>query len=258
MKDATVNGWTPAELEARATQAYRAHWHDIAPEYDAVMGRDPSMEALRSRIVEEIPPDPGTILDLGTGSGALLEIIREQCHDCELMGLDPAPAMLEKAQEKMAGDPKVRFLHASADQLELPSQSVDVIVSNFALHHLEHRQKRVCAHEMFRVLKPGGRLIFGDQHCPEMGEPSDLGWSRQVLSLFTRKAQHYLETAGRDRMLLQVRLLPRILTADGEVMASVDFWIECLEEADFAKPRVIVIEPEFLLHRVIVAERPAG
>lgn len=214
------------------------------------------MRRLRELILAELPESPGSILDLGTGTGALLALVRARWPECRLTGLDPAPAMLEKARQKLSSDPGISFIHGSAASIAAPDGSFDVVVSNFALHHLEHEQKRQCAREIFRVLRPGGLLVFGDQHCRRMGSPDDLSWVEDMLDLFTRKAHHYLTTAGTKRMLLQIELLPRILTADGEVLCTVDFWLECLSRAGFPPPRVVVAEPAFLLHRVIVARKP--
>jgi len=232
------------------------HWDLLAAGYDPVMGQDPAMRRLWELILAELPERPGSILDLGTGTGALLALVRARSPECLLTGLDPAPAMLEKARQKFASDPAISFIQGSAARITAPDQSFDTVVSNFALHHLEHDQKRQCAEEIFRVLRPGGLLIFGDQHCRKMGSPDDVSWMEDMLDLFTRKAHHYLTTAGKNRMLLQIELLPRILTADGEVLCTVGFWLECLTRAGFLPPRVVVAEPAFLLHRVIVARKP--
>lgn len=231
------------------------HWQDLAGVYDPAMGRDPAMAALHRLILEHLPAPPGHVLDLGTGTGALLQLVRRRWPEARLTGLDPAPAMLEEAAAKLAGDPHLELILGSADDLELPSGCVDAVISNFALHHLPHPGKQRCAREVFRVLRPGGVFLFGDQHCRRMGTPDDPDWVREMLDQFSAKARHYLDTAGMERMLLQVKLLPRILTADGEVMATVDFWLDALAEAGFQDLEVLVAGPEPLLHRVIVARR---
>lgn len=213
------------------------------------------MRTLRELIVSELPPNPLSVLDLGTGTGALLQMIRCRLPDCELTGLDPAEAMLQEVRKKLGGDPRIRLLCGSAHHIDAADASFDAVVSNFALHHLTHEEKRQCAREIFRVLRAGGRLIFGDQHCPRMGTPHDLEWVSEMLDLFAAKARYYLKTSGMGRMLLQVELMPRLLTADGEIPATVEFWLDCLEQAGFPAAKVLVVEPEFLLHRVIVVSK---
>lgn len=231
------------------------HWQSLADGYDPVMGPDPAMSALRRRIVERLPDGTSRVLDLGTGTGILLELTRCRFPDCHLVGLDPAPAMLEEARPKLPG---AELLLGSADALDLPSASFDAVISNFALHHLEHEAKRRCAEEIHRVLVPGGLLVFGDQYCPRMGTPADPEWVAEMLEHFSRKARHFLDSAGTGRMLLQVKLMPRLLTADGEVPCTVDYWLDCLDAAGFAGTEVEAVGPELLLHHVVVArkERP--
>lgn len=234
---------------------FETHWQDLAGEYDPVMGEDPSMRALRDLVVEAVPESAERVLDVGTGTGILIQLLRRHRPRARLVGLDPAPAMLDEAHAKLGGDQMASLMIGSADELTLPSESFDAVVSNFALHHLEHSQKRLCAREVHRVLRPGGRFVFGDQYCLSMGVPDDTGWVREMLELFSAKARYYLDTAGLARMLLQVRLMPRLLTADGEIPCTVGFWLECLELAGFEEIEVRVVEPAFLQHRVVIARK---
>lgn len=231
----------------------QTHWQGLAHDYDNVMGRDPAMAAMYRAIIAELPASAQTIIDLGTGTGALLRLARWRCPDALLVGLDPAPAMLEQASQKLQGDRAVALTQGSASQLDFPDDHFDAVISNFALHHLSHPDKRECAREIYRVLRPGGRLIYGDQHCRRMGDPGDRDWVEDMFDLFTLKARHYLRTASLDRMLLQIRLIPAFLLADGEIPATVEFWHECLADAGFADIRTITVEPAQLYNRVIVA-----
>lgn len=240
------------------TERLDAHWGQEAASYDEIMGADPAMRGLLAEVLARVPPSPQAVLDLGTGTGALLHLIARHHAGCRLVGLDPAPAMLEVARRKLGRDPRVSFVHGSAERLDFPAEVFDVIVSNFALHHLTHSGKASCAREAFRVLVPGGRFIFGDQHCMRMGAPDDLVWLEDMFDLLCAKSRHYLRTAGAARMLLQIRMMPRFLTCDGEIPATVAFWEECLTSAGFEVPTVLVVEPELLLHRVIVATKPAS
>lgn len=234
------------------------HWQELAGGYDEVMGADPAMHALYRAILDEMPPSVGAVLDLGTGTGALLRLVRARHPAGRLTGLDPAPAMLEQAREKMKGDPNVKFVLGSANLIDSPDGSFDVVVSNFALHHLTHEQKGECAREIWRVLVPGGLLIYGDQHCRRMGTPLDREWLEDMFDLFSAKALHYLHTAGPERMLLQVRLLPKFLLAEGEIPATVEYWQDCFKRAGLLPTKVIVAGPEFLYHRVLVAVKPGA
>lgn len=231
------------------------HWDQRADGYDAIMTPDPAMAALRDAVVGQVPAGSGRILDLGTGTGALLRLLRRDHPRAELVGLDPSARMLAESRGTMAGDERTRFVQASAHAIPLPDGWADAVVSNFALHHLTHPEKKICAHELFRVLRPGGVAVLGDQFCHRIGTPGDPDWVAEMFDLLAAKARHYLRTAGIARMLLQVELIPRFLRADGELPVPVEFWTDALTAAGFATPRVLVMEPPALLHRVVVAMR---
>ncbi|UXH76088.1 class I SAM-dependent methyltransferase [Roseateles amylovorans] len=232
------------------------HWNDLAASYDRVMGNVPQMHALFQEIVSHIQPDTATILDLGAGTGNLLIQAARARPQAALLALDPAPAMLERLREKVPEDVALTTLIGSAHAIDLPDHSVDTIISNYALHHLTHADKRVCAQEVLRVLKPGGKFIYGDQHCRRMGGPEDPAWVADMYDLLSSKALHYLRTAGLDRMLLQVELIPKFLRADGEMPVPVEYWVSALEDAGFPPPLVVEMDPAPLLNRVIVATKP--
>lgn len=232
------------------------HWQELATDYDKVMGKDPAMQALYETILAELPPAPCSVLDLGTGTGTLLGLVRTRYPVSHLVGIDPAPAMVEQALKKMEADGNATFILGSAHQIDFPDTSFDAVISNFALHHLTHAEKKDCAKEVFRVLNPGGRFIYGDMHCRRMGTPDDPDWVRDMFELLCDKAHYFLQTAGLKRMLLQIQLIPKFLLADKEIPATVDYWQDCLIATGFLPVKVIVVEPEFLYHRVIVASKP--
>ena len=234
------------------------HWNNLAENYDRVMADVPQMHDLFVEIVRHIPRGATRILDLGAGTGNLLHTIRRSHSHADLVALDPAPAMLAQLKQKMADDTRLACIVGSAHAIDLPDNSVDAIVSNYALHHLTHDEKKICAREVMRVLRPGGKFIYGDQHCRLMGGPGDQAWVEDLFRLLVDKALHYLHTAGRDRMLLQVELMPKFLRAEGEMPVPVEYWLECLAAAGFPPAVLIEMRPAELLNRVIIATKPVG
>lgn len=104
-----------------------------------------------------------SILDVGCGAGADTCVAALLVGETgKVIGIDCTPAMIDKARNnaKLAVLGNIQFHQASFTDLPIPDASIDVIISNGAINLSPH--KNLVFQELFRVLKPQGRLLFAD------------------------------------------------------------------------------------------------
>jgi SAM-dependent methyltransferase len=111
-----------------------------------------------------VDPQTGeTVLDLGCGAGLDLFLYAQRIgRTGRLFGLDLSESMLAKARSNLTalGISNVEWLHAAADGIPLPDNSVDLVTAN-GIFNLSP-DKDAVMREVARVLKPGGRAIFAE------------------------------------------------------------------------------------------------
>lgn len=102
----------------------------------------------------------GTVLEVGCGRGAGIEVILRQFDLAHACGIDLDPSQIERARKRLEGKYSGRFSLALGDveQLTFASASFDAVFDFGALHHVPNWQKAIA--EIRRVLKPGGTFFF--------------------------------------------------------------------------------------------------
>ena len=100
------------------------------------------------------------VLDVACGTGAFERRMATETPDVELVGVDLAPSMVERARAKLSGKANVRFEQADAHDLPFDDASFDAVVCANTFHYFTH--PRTVLEETARVLRPGGRLVLLD------------------------------------------------------------------------------------------------
>lgn len=98
------------------------------------------------------------VLDVGCGTGALLDQLARIHPQARLAGVDPVPKMLAIARSRLP--PSVDLREGWAERLPYADESFDVVVSCNMFHYI--RKPIDALHEMGRVLRPAGELVITD------------------------------------------------------------------------------------------------
>jgi ubiquinone/menaquinone biosynthesis C-methylase UbiE len=136
-----VNLWASSE-----------HAREYLERADLISHRDEGEAAL----LEFVPRSVRRILDLGTGDGRLLALVRREYPETEAVAIDFSPTMLEAVRKRFAGDSTVTIVEHNMDSSLPVLGKFDAVISSFAIHHLVHERKRALYAEIFGILNAGG------------------------------------------------------------------------------------------------------
>ena len=109
-------------------------------------------------LLDQIPVHTRRVLDLGTGDGRLLGLIKINKSEVEGVALDFSKPMIEQAKRRFKGDSRITIIEHDFST-PLPSKQLgcfDAIVSSLAIHHLTHPRKKQLYTEIFDLLNPKG------------------------------------------------------------------------------------------------------
>lgn len=113
------------------------------------------------RLIGEPLPQGGTLLDVGCGQGKSFRLLRDAFQPSRMLGLDADPHSigLSEAEAEREGI-RVELLTADCAAIPLPDTSVDIVFCHQTFHHLVEQERALA--EYWRVLKPGGLLLFAE------------------------------------------------------------------------------------------------
>jgi ubiquinone/menaquinone biosynthesis C-methylase UbiE len=113
------------------------------------------------RLIDTPLPSAAVLLDAGCGQGKSFSLLQAVFAPAQLIGLDADPHSLEcsRSEAERQGLP-VRLLASDCAAIQLGDASVDILFCHQTFHHLVEQERALA--EFWRVLKPGGLLLFAE------------------------------------------------------------------------------------------------
>ncbi|HET6439694.1 MAG TPA: methyltransferase domain-containing protein [Anaeromyxobacter sp.] len=140
-------------------------------------------------------PPPRDVLDVGCGTGRLLEAAGDRWKGAHCTGVDLSEDMLAEARRKHEGDGRFTFSQGDASSLPLESASFDLVLSTMSFHHWSDQVAGV--REIARVLRPRGLFVLADVDFPLVPILRPLaGWTGRANLRTPDAIQGFLEQAG--------------------------------------------------------------
>ena len=155
-----ISGWRPVSLIVKphrsSVKLNEYSSAEYARQYLARAGEIPHRAEGENVLLDFIPASAERILDLGTGDGRLLALVRLNRPCARGVAIDFSPTMLNAARARFQGDDHVQVVEHTLDERLPDLGQFDVVVSSFAIHHCTHVRKRALYSEIHALLQPGG------------------------------------------------------------------------------------------------------
>ena len=232
--------WSNRLVTKVSIRTQRRKWGGRADTWDK--HNDLGMAKVAALAMEIADVRPGMVcVDLGCGSGRLALKLAKQGTD--VIGVDVSDAMIQRmeSQARREGIETVRGLVVPIEHLTLPAGSVELVITNYALHHLRDADKEKIVRAAFGWLRPGGQLVVADMMLGRGSTERDRQIIAGKLRIMAKKGipgyWRILKNAG--RFLFRVHERPITPKA----------WIRLFEVAGFANVESVNVVAEAAIVR---------
>lgn len=208
----------------------------------------PGLDRVVEAVLDRVPQGRlGTVVDIGAGTGRLTLPLAERSE--RMIAVDVSAAMLDRLSERAAGSglSTVETSATPAEQLDFEAGSVDLVVSNYALHHLRDADKAALVKAAAQWLKPGGLIVIGDMMFGRGGSPRDreIIAGKALAMLRKGPAGWWRIAKNAGRFLFRVQERP----------VSPETWVSMLRSAGLTD---VVSTPVVAEAAVVSGRRPEG
>ncbi len=177
-------------LEERSRKT-RQFFNAIAEDWDALNSEILGEFSLPEAVLTMAPPNSAVGVDLGCGTGEVLEELRKVCT--QIIGVDGSPRMLDLARRRLGDEAGLSLRIGELDHLPLRDGEADFACINLVLHHLS--DPVTALEEIARVLCPGGLLLITDFDRHSL-EDMRLTYGDRWLGFDRHDLEQALEKAG--------------------------------------------------------------
>lgn len=224
--------------ESARARRQRSAWDGRTGSWQEQVEASPAFARVREELlVLADPASADRCADLGAGTG-FLTLALAPCVE-SILAVDVSPEMLAtlRSAAAQAGVANVETRTADLAKLQLPSGSLDLVVSNYALHSLPHRDKARVLRAAHAWLRPGGRIVIADMMLGRGLSARDRAIVVEKVRRLSRRGPSGLWRALRNSLQLGLGI--------GENRpATPVWWTGSLRDAGFVRVR----------HRDVVAE----
>lgn len=210
------------------TSSQRRRWSRRAPVWDREAGENRGLASVVEAVVADAAAEPHMeVADLGCGTGQVtLPLARAAAR---VIAIDISDAMIRILDANVARDgvDNVTGVVAALEGFTLPHGSLDIVVSNYALHHLADADKRRVVEHALTWLRPSGRIVIGDMMFGRGAGAHDREIIREKAAALLRKGPGGCWRIVKGAWRFGARTSERPLPPDA--------WVRLLQEAGFER-----------------------